>query len=442
MRIKVVAAALVLLFAGGISGYLLAQKNHPASAEATMSSPGSPATQETRERKILYWYDPMSPATHFDKPGKSPFMDMDLVPRYASEEGGARIRIDPVQVQNLAIKTEKVVRGTLAFASDIAANIEFNSHRQAKIQARAEGFVEKSYPLSIGDPISKGTPIAEITIAAFTADQSEYLLLKAQHASEEIIAGLREKMRLAGMPEEMLSALEKSGKVQTRLTVRAPMSGILTGFDVYTGMNISKEMTMATIQGADPIWITANVAESDLHLARTPSRIRVSVQAYPERVFQMLSATLLPGTDTSTRTTPLRLTLNNADGLLRPGMSASIRLRGKGEESLLIPTQSLIDMGEEKRVIVRAKDGAFVPRLVQVLQSSREQTAIAEGIEEGEEVVVSGLFLIDSEANLQGALDRMRKTNNQATAHEQTTTAQEHTDLPKAPAGTTPAHAH
>jgi Cu(I)/Ag(I) efflux system membrane fusion protein len=123
---------------------------------------------------------------------------------------------------------------------------------------------------------------------------------------------------------------------------------------------------------------------------------------------------LLPRADQATRTVPLRLVLDNSEGLLKPGLTASIRLRGESEESLLIPAQSLIDLGDEQRVVVRAADGAFVPRRVRVLRSSRDATAVLDGLEEGDEVVVSGLFLIDSEANLRGALDRMRATSGEA----------------------------
>jgi Cu(I)/Ag(I) efflux system membrane fusion protein len=174
-------------------------------------------------------------------------------------------------------------------------------------------------------------------------------------------------------------------------------------------MNVDKGMTIATIRGTNPVWLTADIPERDVHLARDGARIRVSVPAWPDRVFYALSSTLLPRADLSTRTVPLRLVLDNGEGLLKPGMSAVIRLRGTGEEALLISTQSLIDLGEEQRVVTRAPDGSFMPKKVQVLRSSGEKTALASGLDPDDEVVVSGLFLVDSEANLRGALDRMRR---------------------------------
>ena len=381
---------------------------HSPAAQQAGPQAGQTAANPT-ERKVLFWYDPMYPGTQFDKPGKSPFMDMDLVPRYADENQGVGIRIDPAQVQNLAVRTVKVEYGTLSFARDIPANVEFNNYALAKIQPRAEGFVEKIHSFAVGDAITQGAPLADITVPAWASDQSEYLLLKSQKADAVIVKGVREKMRLTGMPEEMLAAVDKTGKVQTTMTLKAPLSGVITSLDVYPGMNVGKDMTIAVIQGANPVWITANVPERDVHLVSSNSKIRLTVLAYPEQVFQAESFTLLPKADQETRTVPLRLTVNNAQGLLKPGMSASIRLRGNSEKALLVPTQSIIDLGHEQRVVTRAADGSFVPKLVQVLRSSREKTALASGVDAGDDVVVSGLFLIDSEANLSGALERMRK---------------------------------
>ena len=367
------------------------------------------AAQKT-ERKILYWYDPMSPGTHFDKPGKSPFMDMDLVPRYDEENEGAGIRIDPGQVQNLAVRTQKVEYGRLSFALDIPANVEFNGYQLAKIQPRAEGFVEKVHPLAVGDVVPPGAPLADITVPGWASDQSEYLLLKSQKADTQLLRGVRERLRLTGMPEEMLKAVDATGKVQTRMTIHTPIGGVITGLDVYPGMNVDKNMTIAIIQGTNPVWVPANVPERDIHLvANDGNKLRISVPAWPDRTFYSESVVLLPKADQNTRTIPLRLSLNNAAGLLKPGMTAHIRLRGTGEEALLIPTQSLIDLGNEQRVITKALDGSFVPKQVQVLRNSGDKTAVASGLNPDDEVVVSGLFLIDSEANLRGALDRMRK---------------------------------
>jgi Cu(I)/Ag(I) efflux system membrane fusion protein len=404
LRKKILFMICMLLVGAGL-GYLLPRgAPHEATHSGGARSEGAPA-----ERKVLYWYDPMYPGTHFDKPGPSPFMDMDLVPRYAEDEESAGIRIDPAQTHNLAVRTERVERGKLSFAKNIPANVSFNNYLLAKVQSRAEGFVEKIYALAVGDVVDAGAPLADITVPGWASDQSEYLLLKSQRANAAIVRGVRERMRLSGMPEEMLSAVDSTGKVQTRMTIHAPLGGVISALDVYPGMNIDKNMVIAVIQGTDPIWVTADVPERDLHLVNRGEQMRITLSAWPERVFYTDSFVLLPAADQETRTVPLRLSLNNSEGLLKPGMTAGVRLRGTGPEALLIPTQSLINLGDEQRVIVRADDGSFVPRTVRTLRGSGDKTAVASGVDAGEEVVASGLFLIDSEANLRGALDRMRR---------------------------------
>ncbi|MDR1397270.1 MAG: efflux RND transporter periplasmic adaptor subunit [Desulfarculales bacterium] len=399
-----VAAGIVL---GQLPGHIFKSESGrpPENMEQNLESDG-----ENAQPKVLYWYDPMYPGTRFEQPGRSPFMDMDLIPRYADDEGFG-VRVDPAQLHNLSVRTEKAVRGRLSFVRDIPANLEFNDYQLAKVQPRAEGFVEKTYSLAPGDMIKTGAPITDITVPGWASDQSEYLLLKNQQGDSRLALGVRERLRLTGMPEAMLKAVDASGRVQTRLTIQAPLSGVITGIDVYPGMNVDKNMTIAVIQGTDPIWVTAQVPEQDIHLLNSGSRIRISVPAWPDQVFYPLSFTLLPQASPDTRTVPLRLSLDNRLGLLKPGMTATVRLRGSGDEALLIPTSALIDLGEEKRVIVRGPQGRFMPKAVQALHSSREKTAILSGLEEGDEVVVSGLFLIDSEANLQGALERMREEN-------------------------------
>jgi Cu(I)/Ag(I) efflux system membrane fusion protein len=349
----------------------------------------------------------MYPGTRFDRPGKSPFMDMDLVPRYAEESGGAGIAIDPVQLQNLGVRTEKAETGRLVFSRDFPADVNFNSYMTARIQPRAGGFVSGTAKLAVGDRVAAGDLIAAVTVPEWASDQSEYLLLKNQGAGRSIVQGVREKMRLSGMPDEMLSAVDGTGKVQTQLEVRTPVDGVVTELDVYQGMNVEKSMTLAVVRGTDPVWVTAWVPERDLHLAS--GRARLSLPAYPDRAFEILELTVLPKADPTTRAVPVRLSVANPEGLLIPGMTARLRLRATDSEAVLIPTQSLIDLGgDDKRVVTRTPDGSFLPRRVRVGRSSRDRTQVLQGLEPGEEVVTVGLFLIDSEANLRGALERLK----------------------------------
>jgi Cu(I)/Ag(I) efflux system membrane fusion protein len=358
------------------------------------------------EREVLYWYDPMYPGTRFDAPGKSPFMDMDLIPRYRDEGAGDAVVIDPTMVQNLGVKSVPARRGKLSFSREIPANVEFNGQLTARAQPRAEGFVSEAGFFAVGDSVKEGDLLALVTVPDWAADQSEYLLLRKQKASAAIVAGVREKLRLAGMPEEMLLEVDRTGAIQTTLKILSPLSGVITELDVYPGMNVDKGQTLAVIQGTDPIWVTAFLPEKEAFLSA--GRPRLTLSAFPGRAFEVLKLASLPIADENSRALLLRLHVANPEGLLKPGLTATLSLRAQGPEGLIIPTQSLIDLGEEQRVVTVQADGSFLPKLVTVGLSAREETLISSGLSEGEEVVTVGLFLIDSEANLRGALERMR----------------------------------
>ncbi|MEB0863979.1 copper/silver efflux system membrane fusion protein CusB [Citrobacter youngae] len=374
------------------------------------------AAQKKEERRVLFWYDPMYPNTRFDKPGKSPFMDMDLIPKYADEETASTstpgVRIDPTQTQNLGLKTEPVRRGPLQYAQTFPANVSYNEYQFVIVQARSAGFIEKVYPLTVGDKIKQGSPLIDLTIPDWVEAQSEYLLLRETGGSATQVEGILERLRLAGMPEADIQRLKATRKIQTRFTLKAPIDGVITAFDLRTGMNISKDNVVAKIQGMDPVWVSASVPESIAWLIKDASQFTITVPAWPGKSFTISKWSILPSVDSTTRTLQLRLQVDNPDEALKPGMNAYLQLKTQSEPMLLIPSKALIDTGTEQRVITVDNEGRFVPKQVAVFHESQGLTAIHSGLSEGENVVSSGLFLIDSEANISGALDRMRAQAN------------------------------
>ncbi|WP_010431219.1 efflux RND transporter periplasmic adaptor subunit [Enterobacter mori] len=409
-KIKYAAMIISSLIAGGLISVTAWQAMHSVDK-----------TEKTvPERKVLFWYDPMKPDVKFDKPGKSPFMDMDLVPKYADEgdeKSSAGIRIDPTQVQNLGLKTQKVTRGKLNYSQTIPANVSYNDYQFVIVQARAEGFVEKVYPLTTGDHVKKGTPLIDITIPDWVEAQSEFLLLSGTGGTPTQIKGVLERLRLAGMPDDDIQRLRASQTIQTRFTIKAPIDGVITAFDLRTGMNISKDKVVAQIQGMDPVWISAAIPESIAYLLKDTSQFAVSVPAYPDTSFPVEKWNLLPSVDPATRTLQVRLQVSNKDERLKPGMNAYLKLNTQSQDMLLIPSQAIIDTGKEQRVITVDAEGRFVPKPIHVLHESQQQSGIGSGLNEGESVVVSGLFLIDSEANITGALERMRHPEKHDDAH-------------------------
>ncbi|WP_333498687.1 efflux RND transporter periplasmic adaptor subunit [Kluyvera sp. CHPC 1.2972] len=409
-KLKYTAAIVCSLIIGGLA----------TAAISRFMAPNAEAESQPTERKVLYWYDPMKPDVRFDKPGKSPFMDMDLVAKYADEGGDAQssgVRIDPTQVHNLGLRTEKVSKGRLNYGQTLPANVSYNEYQFVIVQARAEGFIEKVSPLTVGDKVRKGTPLVEVTIPSWVEAQSEYLLLANSGGTASQLDGVLERLRLAGMPEADIQRMRSTRRVQTRFTLTAPIDGVLTAFSLKSGMNIAKDSVVAQIQGMDPVWITAAVPESIAYLLKDSTQFTVAIPAYPDKTFPIQKWSILPSVDQTTRTLQVRLQVNNPDELLKPGMNAYLKLNAQSDEMLLIPSQAVIDTGDEQRVITVASNGEFVPKKIQVLHESQHQAGIGAGLSEGESVVLNGLFLIDSEANISGALDRMRHTADAHAGH-------------------------
>ncbi|HHO8351003.1 TPA: efflux RND transporter periplasmic adaptor subunit [Klebsiella pneumoniae] len=405
-------ASLTLKNTALILGSMLIGGALTAALYARWAPTHSAAPAAEQQRKVLFWYDPMYPNTRFDKPGKSPFMDMDLVPKYADEEhaaaGAPGVRIDPTQTQNLGVKTVAVTRGPLLYAQTFPANISYNEYQYVIMQARAAGFINKVYPLTVGDKVKQGTPLLELTIPDWVEAQSEYLLLQETGGTATQVEGILERLRLAGMPDDDIRRLKATRKIQTRFTLKAPIDGVITAFDLRAGMNIAKDNVVAKIQGMDPVWVSVAVPESIAWLIKDASQFSIQVPAWPGKTFRISKWTLLPSVDSATRTLQLRLQVNNPDEALKPGMNAYLQLTSESAPMLLIPSKALIDSGSEQRVITVDNEGRFVPKIVQVFHESNGVTAIRSGLQEGEKVVASGLFLIDSEANIAGALERMR----------------------------------
>lgn len=368
---------------------------------------------EAKERQVLYWYDPMYPSTKFAQPGKSPFMDMDLMPKYADENTDSThqngIRINPAQIQNLGLKTTEATWGKTNYDMTFPAEIVFNDHQFAVVQARDAGFVEKVYPLAIGEKITVGTPLVDLTIPAWVETQSEYLALKAIENNPTNLNSVLERLRLNGMPEESIKKFVNTGKVQTRFIIKAPISGVITALNLRLGMNVTKDAVIAQIQGTDPLWVNASLSQSTADLLDNNVSFSLSIPAFPTHKFVVTDWVILPSADVASRTINIRAKIDNKKNLLKPGMTAYLNLIATTNEAMLIPSQSIVDSGKEQHVIAVGDNGEFIPKKVKVIREYQQMTAISEGLEVGEKIVTQGIFLIDSEANISGALERMRE---------------------------------
>ena len=414
MKPRTAAFALIafLLIAAGLYGaYRLGMGRAMQATPAAGGAGIDPAAKggESGEKKVLYWYDPMYPQHRFDKPGKSPFMDMQLVPRYAGEseaEGG--VSISPRTVQNLGIRTAEAREGSLDARLTAVGSVEYNERLLVVVQPRAGGFIEKLYVRAALDPVRAGDPLVEILVPDWVAVQEEYLLLRgrADPGVRELIGAARQRLVLAGMSEEQIAALERDGKVRNRITLRAPVSGVIAELGVREGMTVSAGATLFRIAGLATVWVVAQVPEAQAGWLVAGSKAEIRVPAYTEAFAGQVGA-ILPEVNAATRTLRARIEVQNPGAKLKPGMYATVGFIGKKRESLLVPAEALIRTGERSVVIVAEGEGKFRPIEVEIGTESGADAEITKGLKPGDKVVVSGQFLIDSEASLRSTLARI-----------------------------------
>ena len=397
-RVRLSVGAVLIAAAAGGAGYWLASPRTVARS-ATAAAPA--------ERKILYWYDPMMPGPHFDKPGKSPFMDMQLQPRYA-EPATAKglpaltgVSVDGREVQNLGIRTAVVERTIFSSALTVTGTIEFNQRDVAIVQARSAGFVERVYGRAPGDIVRAGAPIADLLVPAWGGAQAEYFAVR-RTGDKALTAAARQRLQLLGMPAGTIAAVERSGRAQTIVTVTTPVGGAIQTLDVRPGMTVAAGQTLAQVSGLSTVWLNAAVPEASTALIRIGRAARATLSAWPGEVFTGRVAAILPTTQADSRTLTVRIELANRGLRLRPGMFGRVDIGGDAGTALTIPSEAVIRTGTRVLAMVVQPGGSYRPFEVRTGRESDGRTEIVAGLSEGQKVVASGQFLLDSEASLSG----------------------------------------
>lgn len=388
-----------------------------AALSAAASSPTLKAgdVDPSTGKRVLYWHDPMVPGTKFDKPGKSPFMDMQLVPVYADDAPDAGgVAIDPRLQQNLGVRTTKAVAGSLSSAISAVGNVAYNERDVVLVQARSNGFIEKLFVRAALDPVRKGQPLAELYVPEWIAVQEEYLSAKRLRTDVDALAlgGLADaaaqRMRLAGMSEEQIRAVDARDAVQPRFTITSPIDGVVGELSAREGMTVAPGAPLFRLNGLATVWVNAEVPESAAAQVRPGNAVQARTPALPASVFKGRVSAILPEVNATTRTLKARIELANPGGRLVPGMFATIDFAPtRRTDAVLVPSEAVIRTGKRTVVIVAQGEGRFAPIDVETGIESRGQTEIHKGVRAGDRVVVSGQFLIDSEANLKAAIERM-----------------------------------
>ena len=353
--------------------------------------------------KALYWYDPMFPQQKFDKPGKSPFMDMQLVAQYADDKADAQtLRVDPGQTENLGVRLATVSRGMLATRVMASGVLGFNERDVAVVQARTPGFVERVYNLAPGDVLKPDAALADVLVPEWAAAQEEFLALK-RVGDSALLAAARQRLRLTGMPSALIAQVERSGKVQPVLTVTSPVGGVLQTLNVRQGMTLALGETLAQVNGLGSVWLTVAVPEAQAAAVAPGQTVEARLPAFAGEVFKGTVSTILPQTNADSRTLQVRVELANPGARLRPGLTAQVSLeQGIDQHVLWVPGEAVIRTGHQALVMLAEEGGHYRPVEVRTGPENDGQTAILQGLQEGQQVVSSGQFLLDSEASLKG----------------------------------------
>ncbi len=362
----------------------------------------------------------MAPGSKFDKPGKSPFMDMDLVPKYAdeAERGGAAesatVSLSPEAVRAAGVATAPVVRGEVSGTIRAVGTIEIDETKQARVTARVAGRLEKLYADFTGQAVRAGAPLYEIYSPDLVSTGREYRLAlehrerlagatpDAIRAADELVAAARDRLSLWGVGAEELRALEAGGKPVLSLTFRSPISGTVMQKAAVAGQYVAEGAELYLLADLSTVWLEAQVYEHELGRLAVGQPADVTVVALPARTFRGRIAFIDPVVDRETRSARVRIALPNPGGLLKPGMFADATLVIPAAPALVVPASALIDTGTRKLVYVEVRPNTFAARDVKTGAVSGDRVAVLSGLAEGERVVAAANFFVDSQAQLSG----------------------------------------
>ena len=365
-----------------------------------------PADTTPAAENVLYWYDPMRPEVHFDKPGRSPYMDMELIPKYRESAGGGAVSISPRVTQNLGVRTAQATQATLAPQVTVTGTVAVDERRIAVVTTRAGGWLERLDVRATGDSVHRGQRLGGLYSPDLLAAQEEYLLaIRSDDAV--LVPAARRRLELAGVTTEQLDRVIQRGSADRRIDIVAPANGVVTELLVREGAAVTAGMPIMNLADLSEVWVIAEVPESQGAWLKSGRAAKVTLPGGASEPINGRLDYLYPEVSAATRTIRVRIVVPNEGLALRPGTSVRVALQGEPRSALVVPTEALIRSGERTAVILAEGEGRFRPVAVVAGLELGDQTEIRTGLRVGDRVVVSGQFLIDSEANLHGALDRL-----------------------------------
>jgi Cu(I)/Ag(I) efflux system membrane fusion protein len=399
-----VALALLTLLLGAGAGYLLG-KRQPAQAPAAAAT----------ERQVLYWFDPMVPDQHFDKPGKSPFMDMELQPRYADESVAGGVQVAAGNVQSLGLRAVAIQRSRRAAQISASGSIAWNLRHEQRLDAGVDARIARLWVRAPFERVRAGQPVAALDAPAWAGAIAEYLALREARSSaaKALLGDARQRLRQLGLGEADIRAAERGGQRGQQVVLHAPAAGVVTELSVREGQWLRAGDLLARINGDADVWLEAAIPQAQAAALAAGAKVGVRIDSLGAALRHGVVEQMLPQVDPRSRTVTARIVLDNADGALVPGQFANVAIAlPLSAPALWVPDEALILTGAESRLALDEGEGRYRVVAVTTGRRAQGQTEIVQGLSEGARVVVSGQFLLDSEASMtqlpvdpEGAID-------------------------------------
>ncbi len=417
MNRKTMAVALIAALAVGFSGGYWVSGLRPA---ATMGAGESQSTN----RKPLFWRNPMNPVIT-SKVFMQDEMGMDYIPVYADGGGSNEIvgtvKIDPVTVQNIGVRTTNAVRRDLSRMLNSLGRVDFNEERLARLHPKTSGWIESLMVDETGTQVSNDTILLSIYSPELMATQQEYLVAlnnweavrggasaQMKQSAQTILASARQRLQLFDVPAHQIQELEESRQLKKRLHIHSPFQGRIMNIGAREGQYVSPKDELYLIADLSRIWVNVDVFEDELSWLKIDDRAEMRVRAQPGHVYDGKVTFIHPVLNPNSRTVQVRLEFDNPDLSLKPGMFANVTLYTDPQlDAVVVPSEAIVRSGSREQVFVVTGPGLFEPREVSLGVSAGGLTQILSGITAGETVVTSSQFLIDSESKLREATAKM-----------------------------------
>ncbi|BBO83225.1 hypothetical protein DSCO28_37910 [Desulfosarcina ovata subsp. sediminis] len=373
-------------------------------------------------KKIKYWAAPMDPTYIRNEPGKSP-MGMDLVPVYEEageeKEPSSTIRIDPVTQQNMGVRLGRVEKKVLSKTIRTFGTITTDETGLYSVNVKFNGWIETLYVDFVGERVEKGQPLFDIYSPDLLTAQQEYLIAlqqlrgpsgkNARKDSDRMLEASRTRLAYWDLTDEQIAHLEAAGEIQKTITIFSPASGVVIVKNALKGHFVKAGEHQYEIANLSTIWVDVDIYEYELPWVHKGMHAEMDLAYTPGKRYSGEVLFIYPYLDPKTRTARLRLSFPNPEGKLKPGMYANVYLQNTlPGERLVVPQEAVIDSGVRKRVFVSRGKGKFEPREVTLGVEGNDNTfEVIDGLEEGDEIVLSGQFLFDSESRLKEAIAKM-----------------------------------